>query len=83
MWISSNEVDETGAYYAQWSKSEKQQYCILTHIYGIYKDGNNDPICEIEKETDVKNRLLDSMGEGEGGMIWENSIETCILPYVK
>ena len=23
------------------------------------------------------------MGEREGGMIWENSIETCILPYVK
>ena len=23
------------------------------------------------------------MGEGEGGMIWENSIETHILPYVK
>ena len=23
------------------------------------------------------------MGEGEGGMIWENSIETCILSYVK
>ena len=22
-------------------------------------------------------------GEGEGGMIWENSNETCILPYVK
>ena len=21
--------------------------------------------------------------EGEGGMIWENSIETCTLPYVK
>ena len=21
-------------------------------------------------------------GEGEGGMIWENSIETCILSYV-
>ena len=27
--------------------------------------------------------LLDSVGEGEGGMIWENSTETCILPYVK
>ena len=25
---------------------------------------------------------LDSVGEGEGGMIWENGIETCIL-YVK
>ena len=36
-----------------------------------------------ERYTDVKNRLLDSEGEGEGGMIWENSIETCILSYVK
>ena len=34
-------------------------------------------------DTSVKNRLLDSVGEGEGGMIWETSIETCILPYVK
>ena len=36
-----------------------------------------------KRDTDVKNRLLDSVGEGEGGMIWENSIETCILLYVK
>ena len=36
-----------------------------------------------KRDTDVKNRLLDSLGEGKGGMIWENSIETCILPYVK
>ena len=36
-----------------------------------------------KKDTNVKNRLLDSVGEGEGVMIWENSIETCILPYVK
>ena len=26
---------------------------------------------------------MDSVGEGEGGMIWENGIETCILSYVK
>ena len=26
---------------------------------------------------------LDSVGEGKGGMIWENGIETCILSYVK
>ena len=36
-----------------------------------------------KRDTDVKNRLLDSAGEGKGGMIRENSIETCILPYVK
>ena len=23
------------------------------------------------------------MGEGEGGKIWENGIETCIIPYKK
>ena len=50
------------------SQKEKHQYSILMHIYGIYKDGN-DPICETAKETDVKNRLFDSVGEGKGGMI--------------
>ena len=29
-----------------------------------------------------RHRLLDSIGEEEGGMIWENSIETYTLPYV-
>ena len=23
------------------------------------------------------------MGEGEGGMIWENGIETCVISYMK
>ena len=36
-----------------------------------------------KRGTDTKNRLLASVGETKGGMIWENSIETCILPYVK
>ena len=35
------------------------------------------------RDTDVKNRLLGLVGEGEGGVIWDNSIETCILPSVK
>ena len=36
-----------------------------------------------KRDTDVQNSLLDSVGEGEGGTIWENGIETCILSYVK
>ena len=36
-----------------------------------------------KKDADVYNGLLDSEGEGEGGMIWENGIETCILPGKK
>ena len=36
-----------------------------------------------KKDTDVYSGLLDSVGEGEGGMIWENGIETCILSCKK
>ena len=25
-----------------------------------------------KRDTDVQNRLLDSVGEGEGGMFWDN-----------
>ena len=36
-----------------------------------------------KRDTDVQNRLLDSVGEGEGGMFRENSIETCVLSRMK
>ena len=36
-----------------------------------------------KRDTDVQNKLLDSVGEGKGGMFRENSIETCILSIVK
>ena len=34
-------------------------------------------------DSDVQNRLLDSVGEGEGVMFRENSIKTCMLSIVK
>ena len=36
-----------------------------------------------KRDTDVQNRLWDSVGEGEGGIFRENSVETCILSRVK
>ena len=36
-----------------------------------------------KRDKDVLNSVLDSVGEGAGGIIWENSIETCKLSYVK
>ena len=36
-----------------------------------------------KRDTDILNSLLDSVGEGEGGKIWENGIETCKISYVK
>ena len=35
------------------SQKEKHQYSILTHIYGIWKDGNDDPLCKTAKETQM------------------------------
>ena len=36
-----------------------------------------------KRDAGVQNSLLDSVGEGEGGMIWENGIEICIISYKK
>ena len=36
-----------------------------------------------KKDTNVKNRHLDSMEEAKGWMIWQNSFGTSILLYVK
>ena len=68
------------------SQKDKDHYSILTYIHGIQKDVNDNPICRTgkkKKKTDLQNSLLDSVGEGEGGMFQENSIETCILSRLK
>ena len=85
IWVSSNKVDETGAYYTEWSKLERERQILYINTsmwnlerwywWSYMKGGKGD--------TDVKSRLLDSVGEGKGGMIWESSIETCPLPNVK
>ena len=36
-----------------------------------------------KRDTDVKNRLLDYVGEGEGGVVSENSIETCMYITIR
>ena len=35
------------------SQKEKHQYSISVPIYGIYKDGNDDPICKAAQETQM------------------------------
>ena len=35
------------------SQKEKYQYSILMCIYGIYKDGNDNPICKTAKDTQM------------------------------
>ena len=50
------------------SQKEKDIYCIVTHIYGIQKDGADKPTCRVAMKTQTDNRLVDTVGEGEGGM---------------
>ena len=35
------------------SQKEKHQYSTVMHIYGIQKDGNDDPICKTAKEIQM------------------------------
>ena len=34
-------------------------------------------------DTDIENRFVDTVGEGQGGTNGESSMETDTLPYVK
>ena len=65
------------------SQKEKHQYSILTHIYGIYKDGNDNLECETAKETQMYRTVFWTLWERGGGMIWENGIKTCLISYKK
>ena len=65
------------------SQKEKHQYSILMHIYAVQKDDNDNTVCETAKETQIYRTVLDSVGEGDGGMIQENGTETCIIAYMK
>ena len=48
------------------SQEEKHQYSILI-LYMEFRKMTY--MRDSKRDTDVKNRLLDSVGEGEGGMI--------------
>ena len=46
--------------------------------WGVIPEDKSLSLCFLKQ-----NSLLDSVGEGEGEMVQENSIETCILSRVK
>ena len=85
IWVSSNEVDEPGTYYTEWSESEGERYILYSNTYvwnlekwywRIYLQGNNG-------ETDIENRLIDMEG-GEGRMRCVERVTWKLTsPYVK
>ena len=65
------------------SQKEKHQYSILTHIYGIYKDGNDNPVCETAKDTQMCRIDFWILWERERWDDWENGVETCLISCKK
>ena len=70
-------------FWVEWSKSEKEKQISYINTYvwmlemwywWIYLQCSN-------KDSDIENRLVETMGTGEGGAI-ESSTETRALPYV-
>jgi len=59
------------------------RYCPAMSMRQLALYGFRNYMQDSKRDTYVKNRLLDYVGEGENEMTWENNIETCILPYVK
>ena len=59
------------------SHQEKYKYCILTHTYGILRDGTDEFIFSTVMENQTENRAMVMGGreEREGEMYVENNIE--------
>ena len=76
--VHFNEVNRSRAYYTEWSKSEREKQISYINTY----------LCKLELwywwtylqdnkgEANIRNRLLDTVGKGVGGMNWESSIAT-------
>ena len=75
-------MGEPRAYYTEWSKSERERQILYsnTYMWNLERWYWWSYVQSSKGDTDTKNGLLDSVGEGEVGMIWENSVETYALP---
>ena len=83
IWVCSNEVDEPKACYTEWSTSERErQVYINAYVWNLERVPMTLRAGH-QRRHRHKEQILDAEGEGEGGMAWENSIETYTLPYIK
>ena len=69
--------DTKGTFHAKMGSIKDKKGMDLTEAEDIKKRGQ-----EYTEELYKKN-LMDSVGEGEGGKMWENDIETCKISCMK
>ena len=49
-------------------QKEKNILYIKTYIWNLETNGKDEPICRAGIKTDIENRLVNTVGEDEGGM---------------
>ena len=81
IWVSSNEEDEPRTYNTKWSQKEKNKYHILMYKWNLERWYWWTFLQGGKGDTDIENRLVDTVGEGDGGMNWETSIEISTHVY--
>ena len=66
------------------SQTEKNKYHTLTHIYGIWKDGTDEPTCRAAMESQtLRTGLWTGLGKKERMRCMDRGTRKHILPYVK
>ena len=83
--VRSSEVDEPRVCQTEWSKSEREKQMLYFNIYMESRKMvlMNRFTGQEQRDTDIKNKLVSTVGEGKGGKNWEISINIHILPCIK
>ena len=68
IWVSSNEEDEPRTYNTKWSQKEKNKYHILMYKWNLERWYWGTFLQGGKGDADIENRLVDTVGEGDGGM---------------
>ena len=78
VWGTESRVAEASTSIRVITQGKDDEICIALIRKGLAICSKIQRLCQrAVKNTDVQNSLMDSVGEGEGGKIWENGIETC------
>ena len=62
IWVSSNEVGESGAYHMEWSKSEREKQTLYIKAYIWNLERQRSWMQGSNGDADIENRLVDTVG---------------------
>ena len=80
IWVSSNEVDETGACSTKWNKSERERQILYISIYMAFRKMMPAILhAGYQRRHRCKEQTFGLCGRRRGWDGLENSIETCII----